>query len=429
VSRAAGASGRAVLPHHTRAVLANGLTVIFGRNDANPTLALYGVVKAGAIFDPAAKTGLASFTASMLDRGTASRTSLEQAEALEDLGASLHFEGGAETVSISCTALSEDLGTVLAVLADALSAPAFASDQIEKARDEQIVRVRVHEEHTGIRASRAANQILYPKGHPFHESPIGTEESLRSVTRDDLVAFHARHYGPNTTVLALVGDVEQEKALQTIEAAFGAWGPLASPPAFEVPRSKPLARITQKAIPMKGKSQVDVVYAVPGVARTDPGYYGVMLMNYILGGGSLSSRLMDNLRDRQGLVYGVYSNLSAGIGAGPIQIHGGTNPANAERTAEGILTEVRGMLAKGPTRSELDEAKSYLTGVFPVRLETNGGVANQLLGAELYGLGMDYIERYPSILEGVTLEDVRAAAGQYLSLDAYALVTAGTHAG
>ena len=178
---------------------------------------------------------------------------------------------------------------------------------------------------------------------------------------------------------------------------------------------------------MKGKSQVDVVCALPGVARTDPDYYAAMIMNFVLGGGSLSSRLMDSLRDKMGLVYGVYSSLSAGIGAGPIHIRAGTNPSNADRTADEMLAQVKRMRETGPTEIELDEAVSYLTGVFPVRLETNSGVASQLLAAELYRLGMDYIERYPSIIRGVPLEDVREAARKYLGLTGYALGIAGSY--
>ncbi len=136
---------------------------------------------------------------------------------------------------------------------------------------------------------------------------------------------------------------------------------------------------------------------------------------------------MDNLRDKQGLVYGVYANMNAGIGAGPIQIRAGTNPRNADRTAEEILNQVSLFHASGPTEAELDEAVSYLTGVFPVRLETNAGIAAQILGAELYGLGLDYIARYPSIIRGVTLEDTRAAARKYLRPAVHVLAIAGSY--
>jgi len=196
-------SGAGLTDAAARVELSNGLVVIFHENHANPTVAIQGLVKAGPIFDPPHRSGLSSFVAAMLDRGSTTRTAYEQAEALESLGASLHFDSGPETITFSGNALSQDLGVVLDVLADALGRPGFAPDQMEKARDELIVRVKISNENTAYVASRAANEMLYPSEHPFHHSPIGTEDSLRAVTREDLARFHATHYGPNTTILVL----------------------------------------------------------------------------------------------------------------------------------------------------------------------------------------------------------------------------------
>jgi len=422
---AAGATAQAARP--SRVELPNALVVILHENHSNPTVAIQGLVKAGAIFDPPRLGGLSGFVAAMLDRGTETRTAYEQAEALESLGASLSFESGPETITVSGNALSQDLAVVLSVLADALGRPGLAPDQIEKARDELIVRVKISNENTAYVASRAANEILYPSDHPYHRPPIGTEDSLRAVTREDLAEFHATHYGPNTAVLVLAGDVDPESTIEDVRRSFLDWPKLELPPPFAVPAAPTPERPERRVVHMKGKSQMDVVCALPGIARTDPEYYAVMLANFVLGGGSLSSRLMDNLRDKQGLVYGVYSTLNAGIGAGPIQIRAGTNPANADRTADEILKQVSRLHAEGPTETELEEAVSYLTGVFPVRLETNSGVASQLLGAELYGLGMDFIERYPAIIRGVTLEETLAAGRKYLRPAAHALALAGSY--
>jgi len=410
-----------------RFALANGLTLIVRRNSANPTIALQGLVKAGGIFDPPGKCGLGTFTASMLDRGTKGRSALEVATAIEDAGAQLHFDGGTETVSISANMLSADLPTMLDVLADALRNPTFPEDQIDKVRTELIGDYRISEQSTASVAARRANELLYPVGHPYHLHPGGTDSTLRAITRADLTAFHARHYGPERTILVLVGDVDPDRARDLAEKALGGWKRLENPPAFAVPSAPAPESTLRKSIEMPGKSQTDVVYAVPGIARTAPDYDGAMMMNYILGGGTLSSRLMVSLRDEQGLVYGVYSNLSSGIGAGPIQIRAGTNPANADRAIESILAQVKRMADEGPTDQEIEDAKGYLTGVFPVRLEANSGVAGQLLSAEVYGLGLDYIERYASIVRGVTREQVAAAAKKYLRPDSgYALIQAGS---
>ena len=410
----------------TRAELPNGMVLILHESHANPTVAIHGLVRAGAIFDPSAKSGLAGFTAAMLDRGTTRRTAFEQAEALESLGASLHYDSGPETVTFSGNLLSEDLPAVLDVLADALRNPVFTAEQVEKARDELLTRVKISGENTGYVASRAANEMLYPADHPFHRPAIGAEGTLSAVTREDLASFHGTHYGPAETALVLAGDVDPEAVLDEVRRAFGDWRRLDRPAAFRVPPAPAPAKPQRRVVEMKGKSQVDVVVALPGIARTEPRYYAAMIANFVLGGGSLSSRLMDSIRDKQGLVYGVYSNLNAGVGAGPIQIRAGTNPLNAERTAEAILAEVSRMHEEGPDAHELEEAVSYLTGIFPVRLETNAGVAAQVLGAELYGLGVDYIERYPSIIRGVTLQQTKDAARAVLMPQSHALAIAGS---
>jgi zinc protease len=423
---AAGATAAKAAPV-SRTVLPNGLTLIVRKNSANPTISLQGLVRAGAVFDPQKKSGVAGFTAAMLDQGTAKRNALQLAEAIENVGARLGFDGGSETVSFSATMLSPDLPIVLDVLADELRNPSFPADKIEKIRAERLNEFQIAENSTASVAARRANKLLYPPGHPYYNYPLGTDTTLQAITRDDLAAFHARHYGPNNTVLVLVGDVDPKRAAELVQKAFGSWAKLASPPAYAIPKVDPPASVLRLEVPMRGKSQTDLVYAVPGVARTAPDYDAAMMMSYILGGGSLSSRLMTRLRDEQGLVYGVYSSLAAGLGPGPMSVRAGTNPANAEKAASSILEQVGRMVDEGPTEAELVDAKDYLTGVFPVRLETNAGVASQLLSAELYGLGMDYIERYASIVRGISREATAAAARTYLRpKTGYALVMAGS---
>ncbi|HKW50881.1 MAG TPA: pitrilysin family protein, partial [Candidatus Eisenbacteria bacterium] len=412
-----------------RRVFANGLTLLVRENHANPTIALQGVVKAGGIYDPPGKSGLAAFVGSMLDQGTKTRSAFEMATAVESLGASLRFDGGQETLSLSANLLSGDLEQILRVLADALRNPAFPADQVEKTRGEMVIDYKVAENSTSSVAARRANELLYPEGHPYHWNPGGTESTLTAITREDLASFHARHYGPNTTTLVLVGDVTPTRAAELIDRVFGDWKKLPDPPPFQVANAAPPKEARDLVVPMPGKSQADVVWSAPGLPRTAPDYDAAMMMNYVLGGGSLSSRLMDNLRDKEGLVYGVYSNMLAGIGAGPIQIRAGTNPGNVDRTIDALLEQVGRFHDEGPTDEEMEAAKGYLTGIFPVRLETNAGVANQLLSAEVYGLGLDYIERYPSIVRSITTADAKAAARKYLSRDAYVLVVAGSYQG
>jgi len=414
----------------SRTVLPNGLTLLVRRNHENPTISLQGTVKAGSAFDLEAaaggtKAGLARFTAAMLDQGAGERDALAMASAVEDIGASLHFESAGETASIRGAMLSEDLDALLAVLADALRRPTFPEAQVEKVRAELLNDARLAESTTSSVAPRRANELLFPATHPFHYHRGGSETTLRAILRDDLVTFHRRRYRPDATVLALVGDVTPERALEAVSRALGDWPTGPDPVRLEIPSAAAPPTALRRVVAMPGRSQADVVMAVPGVARTAPDYDAVMMMNYVLGGASLSSRLMENLRDAQGLVYGVYSTLQAGLGAGPLQIRAGTNPANVDRCVASILSEVRRLGAAGPAAEEIDAAKGYMTGVFPVRLEANSGVAAQILAVELYGLGFDYLERYDSIIRSVSREDVALAARRCLSGPGYVLVVAG----
>jgi zinc protease len=410
-----------------RTVLPNGLTLVVRENHANPTVSLQGLVKAGAALDPPGKSGLSTFVASMLDKGTERRSAFEQAAVVESLGASLRFDGSLETVLFSGRCLSPDLETVLDALADALRNPAFPDDAIENARAELITDYNVDESSTAAKAARVSNELLYPPGHPYHDRPGGTDTTLKAITRQDLVSFHRARFGPNATILVLVGDVAAARAADLVARAFGDWKRIEEPPSLAATPVPPPARVERRVVPMPGKSQADIAYAVPGLARTDPDFDAAMIMNYILGGGSLTSRLMDEVRDKQGLVYGIYSFLLAGLGAGPLQIRAGTNPANVDRCVDAMMRQIAEFHDRGPTEQEMEDAKDYITGVFPVRLETNAGVAGQLLSADLYGLGLDYIERYPSIIRAVKTQDVAAAARKYLRPDGYALVIAGDY--
>jgi zinc protease len=427
-----GASARARVAGQatSRSVLPNGITLLVRENHANPTISLQGLVKAGAAFDLQAapgggKAGLARFTASMLDQGAGDRDALGMAAAVEDLGASLHIDGAGETASIRGAMLSEDLDALLAVLADALLRPTFPKAQIEKIRAELLNDARLSESTTSSVAPRRANEILFPATHPFHFHRGGSEDSLRAIVREDLVAFHRLRYRSDAVVLALVGDVTPERAVEAVTRAMGSMAAGRGPVGLEIPPTAAPEGALRRVVAMPGRSQADVVVAFPGVARTAPDYDAAMMMNYVLGGASLSSRLMENLRDAQGLVYGVYSVLQAGVGAGPLQIRAGTNPANVEQCVTSILDDVRRLGAEGPTDAEIDAAKGYLTGVFPVRLEANSGVAAQILAVELYGLGSDYLERYDTTINEITRASVAAAARRYLADTRPVLVVAG----
>ncbi len=422
------------MPEPTRVVLDNGLTIIVQENHANPTVSLSGaLLSAGGVFDPPDKRGLASFTASQLSRGTTNRSLLDIARILESVGASVSVGGGQEYVSLGGRSLTKDFNTILDVLADELRRPAFPTDELEKARRQALARIEEARQQTGTLAAIALSNALFPKGHPYSTPTLDEQATtLKSLTRDDLVNFHKERYAPDRMILTIVGDVKAGEAIAAIKKYFGDWEKKGNLPAVVIPDTPLPSGSTQTVvIPLADKTQADVMFGYPGqLKRTDPDFYRVAVMNTILGGGTgLASRLATNVRDRLGLVYGIYAGIDATLGAGPFQVSFGSNPGNVDQAVAEMERQLTLMREKGATKEEVEQAINYLTGSYAVTLSTNGAVAGQLLVAEVYGLGLDYIQKRNDYYRAVTVEQVNAAAKKYLRLGVGALVIAGTYSG
>jgi zinc protease len=408
----------------TRHVLPNGMVVLALHNPATPTISLQGDLRIGAVDEPAEKSGLASFTASALIRGTKKRTFQQLVEETEQRGCSVSAGSGVHTTSFSGRALSEDLPLILDVLADMLCSPTFPAAEVEKLRGQSLMSLREAEQETRTQAGRAMRRMLYPPEHPYSRPSSGSIESVQAITRDDLVNFH-RAYHPATMTIAVVGDVEPQAVIQGVEHVFAGWEPSAPPPPQDLPAPTVLQGVGREVIAMEGKAQSDLIYAVHGLRRGDEDYYAAMLANLILGQLGMGGRLGDHVRDTHGMAYSVGSRLDANLGAGPWYAVAGVNPANVERAVAGILGEIKQFQADGPTEQELSDARSYLVGSLALGLETNSGVAGTLVAIERFGLGLDYIERYPALVNGVSHAQIVAAARKYLSTDHYALAVAG----
>jgi zinc protease len=237
---------------------------------------------------------------------------------------------------------------------------------------------------------------------------------LATLTQADVKKFHQTHYRPNNAIIAIAGDLSQERAVTVLHKYFAAWQAAAIPatswPEVEQPAAEQVT-LNQKV------SQANVLLGHIGIARSDPDYYAVQVMNYILGGGGFGSRLMDKIREELGLVYHIHSSFSARKHAGPFIISLQTKNASATQAIDESLQVVRHFIEQGPTPKDLEEAKAYLINSFPLRLVSNNDVAGLLPALEFYGLGLDYPERYPELIGQVTLEQVQAAAKAHLYPD------------
>lgn len=408
----------------TRHVLANGMVALIQRNPSTPTVSVRGEVRAGSVHEEPAQGGLAAFTGAALIRGAGERSFQQIVSETEERGCSVSAGGGLHSSGFGGKALVEDLPLILAILADMLARPGFPAHEIEKLRGQFLTSLRESEQETGIQARRAARELLYPPEHPYSRLGSGTIETVQALTRDDLVRFHAC-YHPVGASVAVVGDVDPPAVIAALEQSLGAWAPAGTPLALDVPSTPPLSEVRRRDVPMRGKVQSDVIWAVPGLRRNDPDFYPAMLANMILGRLGMGGRLGEHVREQQGMAYYCYSGLEADVGAGPWSAVAGVNPANVERAIAAILHEVAQFATTGPTAQELSDARDFLTGSLVLSLETNDGIAATLLAIERFGLGLDFIDRYPAIIGAVTHEQIVEVARRYLATDGYVLAVAG----
>ncbi|MFQ6096560.1 MAG: M16 family metallopeptidase [Armatimonadota bacterium] len=413
-----------------RTVLDNGLSIVVQENHANTTIALAGHLHAGGVFDPPDKPGLAGFVAALLSRGTKTRTMLQLAHATESVGASVSIGGGRPaTVNFDARCLTKDFDVVLDVLSDELRNPSFPPEEIEKLRQRSLSALQQSLESTGARAERAFIRAIFPEGHPYSMPTVEQQrKALESFTRDDIVRFYEKHYGPDTASICIVGDVDAHEAVAAVKRYFGDWRPTGRSREVNIPDAPPTKGATRKVIPMMDKSQVDIIWGYwGGIKRTDPDFYRATVMSFILGGGALTSRLGARVRDEMGLAYAIWCYFRTYQGRADFRVELGTNPKNVDKALQAAVAEIRRMRDEGATQEELQEALDYLCGSYPVRLETNAAVASELRLIEYYNLGLDYINRRNDIYRSVTLADVNEAAKKYLHPDDYVLVIAGPY--
>ena len=408
----------------TRVELPNGIVVLGYETRGSPAQVIAGYLWAGAMDEPAEKAGLAYLTAAMLTHGTRRRTFAQINDELESVGAQLGFGSATHHVSFGGKSLAEDLDLILDILADCLQEPTFPEQEVTRLQGQILTDLQRRAHDTRRMARLTFDALLYP-GHPYGRSVKGYEETVSALSQPDLVAYYQDHYAPEGMVIAAVGSLPVEEVVRKVEASLGDWQAPGARPNRTIPPAVRLDEPRRQIVAVEGKTQADVVLGWPGLARTDPEYMQVHLANTVLGTFGMMGRLGDNVRDEQGLAYYVFSRVEAGLGAGPWLATAGVNPANVERAIDGILSEVRRLRDEPVPADELADSQAYLTGIMPLQLETNEGVANQLLNMERHGLGLDYLLHYGDLVKAVTVRDLQEMAGKYLDPETYVLAVAG----
>ena len=409
------------LPEQFR--LSNGMQVLLLPDHSTPTVTLTGFIRAGTEFDSGAKAGLASLTAENLMNGTKTRDALQLAKALEDRGADLAFGANREGVNVGGNSLATDLPILINTFADVVQNATFPTDQLELTRQQTLTSLKVELDTPSSVARRTFQQTIYPENHPFHAFP--TEESVKSITREDLVSFYQEHYRPDTTILTLVGDFDPAKVRSLLETQLASWKDTGKPPVANYPPVQLPKSVVQLNPVLPGKAQSIILLGYKGIDRKDPRFYAALVLNQILGGDTLSSRLGTEIRDRQGLTYGIYSYFQAGLHPGPFQIQMQTAPEDAQKAIASTISLLKQTQEKGVTSNEVAAAKRSITSQYPVGLANPDELAQVILRNEVYGLDKSEIRDFINQVQSVTLEQVNQAAKELLSPDNLVVVTAG----
>jgi zinc protease len=408
----------------TRVELPNGLTVLTYETHGSPSVVMSGYLWAGALSEPPSQAGLANLTAAMLTHGTETRTFGQINAELESVGAQLGFGSATHTVGFGGKALAEDLDLLLDILADCLRTPTFPDREVAKVRGQILTDLERRAHDTRRMARLTFQELLYPD-HPYGYSVNGYLETVQALERQDLVRYYTDHYSPQGLVVSVVGAVPAATVVEKVQAVLGSWEPAEARPNRSIPPPVEVDVLRQRIVPVEGKTQADIVLGWPAMARRDPNFMKAYLANTVLGVFGMMGRLGDSVRDEQGLAYYVYSRLEAGLGVGPWVAIAGVNPANVERTMDGILHEVVRLRDELVPEEELADSQAYLTGSMPLRLETNEGISATLLEIERHGLGLDYLQRFEGLVRAVTAEDVQEMARIYLDPEVYVLAVAG----
>jgi zinc protease len=404
------------IPEIHQATLPNGMTLLGVEYDRVPWVSLTFMAKRGAEADPPGKAGAADWTAEFLTLGTEKRDQLQLARDIESRGASLSARGGWDATLVSLEGLAEDFPDLLATLAEVVQTPAFPAEEFpllkERRKAELVHQLDDPRERANVRFLR-----LFFGDSPYGHAVQGNLKSAAALELADLQGFYRREFTAGTSSLVAVGMVDFPRMAEEAARLWGGWqgsGP-ASPPYTATPEKLCAPGIYLLDRPDLTQSEIRVGHL--GVPRTHPDYFAIKLVNYILGAGGFSSRLMTRIRSDLGFTYGIRSSFHFRRAPGPFIISTFTPAANTAEVVKEIAQVVGEVRRQGVTADELAEAQSYHVGHFPLGLETSRGIGNQVISMDLYDLGRDYLKRYCDQIRDVTLNAAAQAANHHLKPD------------
>jgi zinc protease len=411
------------LPAIQKRQLGNGLPVWIVELHKVPVVQVNLVVLAGGAEDPAGKFGVTSLMTAMLAEGAGSRSALQIADAVDflgaDLGAGSTFDASAVRLHVPVARLAD----ALPIMADVALRPTFGQDELERLRRQRLTALLQARDDPGTIASQAFARILYGQTHRYGTAMAGTAETIKALTTADLRARFAAAFAPGDSALLVVGDVVPDKALPILEAGFGSWRSQAAATPVKLPAVDEPARREVYIIDKPGAPQTQIRIGWIGVPRSTTDYFPLQVMNTILG-GSFSSRLNMNLREKHGYTYGATSGFDMRAGAGPFTAAAGVQTDKTSESLTEFFTELNGILQAVPAE-ELSRAKNYVSLRFPSGFETTSDISRRLEEALIYHLPEDYFSRYVQNIEAVTAADVQRVARKYIQPARFVVVVVG----
>jgi zinc protease len=399
-----------------KTVLDNGIRLIVRENPSIPIVTIQVSSLGGVRFEEESQNGINSFLAVMITKGTKNQSSLEVSKKVERMAGSLNGFSGYNSFGLTFTFLSQHFEEAFQLLTEVIRHPSFDREEMEKRRRLILASIQQQEDNLGYLVFKLFRKTLYEK-HPYRMDTLGTFDSIRKLTRNDLIEYYRRIVIPENMVITVVGDVDQRQVLLAVKKGFGDLKKesLYTPPISQEP---PLQK-KRRAEMMKMKEQAHFVLGFLGVSYHHPDSYALMVLDAALSGQG--GRLFHELRDRQSLAYALNFMAPPNLDPGYIGVYMGTHPNKLEAAIEAVLRELKKVKDEGLSEEEVERAKKYLIGNFEIGLQTNGAQANQMSLDELYGFGFDHYQKYPQEIEKVTKEDVNRVAQKYFNLEAYVL--------
>jgi zinc protease len=398
------------MPPVQRTVLPNGLVLIVCEEHSLPFVTFQLLIDSGSWKDPSGEEGLSHLTARGLLLGTSKRKVTAIHEELDFMGASLSSSSGRDYATLSLQVLKKDLHKGWDLFMEVLTQPTFPEEEIQREVEKTLAAIQSAEDQPDEVAEKEFQKTLFlnsPYGHPVE----GTKESLPRMTREAINRFYRSYYHPNNAILTIVGDISADEVKKRLLPSLAKW-PMAGIPKISF---QPSFAKEQKAVKIdRGITQANIIIGHAGVSRDNPDYYALTIMNYILGGGGFSSRLTEEIRNKRGLAYSVASFFDPGKYPGSFQIALQTKNSSAREAIALSLQGVERIRKELVSEKELEGAKKYLIGSFPMRLNTQAKLTNFLTQVEYYGLGLDYPEKYPSLIRSITREEVLRVTKKYL---------------